>query len=130
MNSILDFSKMEAGKMQLEETEFDLGQLLEDIADLQHPVATKKGVDVILDPCDGSIFKFSLVKGDRSKLKQILGNLLSNAVKFTSQGHISIRCHARKLSLENSIIASNRNSLLNRLGKSLIGLEVVYVIFI
>ncbi|XP_057517813.1 histidine kinase CKI1 [Amaranthus tricolor] len=115
VNSILDFSKMEAGKMQLEETEFDLGQLLEDIADLQHPVATKKGVDVILDPCDGSIFKFSLVKGDRSKLKQILGNLLSNAVKFTSQGHISIRCHARKLSLENSIIASNRNSLLNRL---------------
>ncbi|KAL2934845.1 Histidine kinase CKI1 [Bienertia sinuspersici] len=117
VNSILDFSKIEAGKMQLEDKEFNLSQLLEDIADLYHPIAMKKMVEVILDPYDGSIFKYSHVRGDRGKIKQILGNLLSNAVKFTSQGHICIRCHAKKPSLENSIIASNRNNLLNRLSR-------------
>ncbi|XP_074312855.1 histidine kinase CKI1-like isoform X2 [Silene latifolia] len=115
VNSILDFGKIEAGKMQLEEGRFNLEQLLEDITDLHHPVALKKGVDVILDPCDGSMLKFSSVIGDRGKLKQILGNLLSNAVKYTPSGHISIRAWAKKPSLENSIIASNKNSLLNRL---------------
>lgn len=119
VNSILDFSKIEAGKMQLEDKEFNLAQLLEDIADLHHPVAMKKGVELILDPYDGSILKFSQVRGDRGKLKQILSNLLSNAVKFTSKGYICIRCHARKPSLENSIIASNKNNLLNRLGEML-----------
>uniref|UniRef100_A0A803M7I9 histidine kinase n=1 Tax=Chenopodium quinoa TaxID=63459 RepID=A0A803M7I9_CHEQI len=117
VNSILDFSKIEAGKMKLEENEFSLAQLLEDVADLHHPVAMKKGVEVILDPCDGSIFKHSQVRGDRGKLKQILGNLLSNAVKFTSQGNICIKCQAKKLSFETTIIASNRNNLLNRLSR-------------
>jgi len=101
--------------MQLDETEFNLAQLLEEVADLYHPIAMKKGVDVILDPCDGSVIKFSHVKGDRAKLKQILTNLLSNAVKFTSEGYISIRAWAKQPSLENSIIASNKNSRLNRL---------------
>ncbi|KAH9623924.1 hypothetical protein KSS87_004564 [Heliosperma pusillum] len=117
VNSILDFSKIEAGKMQLEEGGFNLEQLVEDITDLHHPVALKKGVDVILDPCDGSIVKFSSVIGDRGKLKQILGNLLSNAVKYTPSGHISIRAWAKKPSLENSIIASNKNSLLSCLSQ-------------
>lgn len=42
LNSILDMSKIEAGKMQLEEEEFDLAQLLEDVVDLYHPVAMRK----------------------------------------------------------------------------------------
>ncbi|XP_021768602.1 histidine kinase CKI1-like [Chenopodium quinoa] len=110
VNSILDYSKIEAGKMQLDENEFNLAQLLEDDADLHHPVAMKKGVEVILDPCDGSIFKYSLVRGDRGKLKQILGNLLSNAIKFTSQGSICIKCQAKKPSFENPIVTSDRLS--------------------
>ncbi|GMH02311.1 hypothetical protein Nepgr_004150 [Nepenthes gracilis] len=107
LNSILDMSKVEAGKMQLDEEEFNLSQLLEDVADLYHPVGMKRGVDVVLDFCDGSALKFSHVKGDRGKLKQILCNLLSNAVKFTSEGHISIRAWAQKPTIENSIIANN-----------------------
>ncbi|KAG6704107.1 hypothetical protein I3842_07G119900, partial [Carya illinoinensis] len=91
LNSILDTSKIEAGKMLLEEEEFDLARLLEDAVDLYHPVGMRKGVDVVLDPYDGSILKFSQVKGDRGKLKQILCNLLSNAVKFTSEGHVTVR---------------------------------------
>ncbi|GMH19312.1 hypothetical protein Nepgr_021153 [Nepenthes gracilis] len=97
LNSILDMSKVEAGKMQLDEEEFNLSQLLEDIADLYHPVGMKRGVDVVLDFCDGSALKFS----------HILCNLLSNAVKFTSEGHISIRVWAQKPTIENSIIANN-----------------------
>ncbi|GMH19129.1 hypothetical protein Nepgr_020970 [Nepenthes gracilis] len=109
LNSILDMSKVEAGKMQLDEEEFNLSQLLEDMAYLYHPVGMKRGVDVVLDFCDGSALKFSHVKGDRGKLKQILCNLLSNAVKFTSEGHISIRAWAQKPTIENSIIANNLN---------------------
>ncbi|XP_034904046.1 histidine kinase CKI1 [Populus alba] len=111
LNSILDTSKIEAGKMQLEEEEFDLAKLLEDAVDLYHPVGMKKGVDVVLDPYDGSILKHSRVKGDRGKLKQVLCNLLSNAVKFTFEGHVSVRAWTQKPSLENKIIASNQNGL-------------------
>ncbi|KAJ6675000.1 TWO-COMPONENT HISTIDINE KINASE [Salix viminalis] len=114
LNSILDTSKIEAGKMQLEEEEFDLAKLLEDTVDLYHPVGMKKGVDVVLDPYDGSILRHSRVKGDRGKLKQILCNLLSNAVKFTSDGHVSVRAWTQKPSLENKIIASNQNGLWRR----------------
>ncbi|KAK4493552.1 hypothetical protein RD792_017922 [Penstemon davidsonii] len=109
LNSILDTSKIEAGKMQLIEEEFDLEQLLEDVVDLYHPVGMKKGIDVILDPYNGSITKSSRVKGDRGKLKQILCNLLSNAVKFTSEGHVTVRAWSRKPTLENELIVSNGN---------------------
>ncbi|XP_059650720.1 histidine kinase CKI1-like [Cornus florida] len=113
LNSILDTSKIEAGKMQLEEEEFDLAQFLEDAVDLHYPVGMKKGVDLVLDPCDGSISKSALVKGDRGKLKQILCNLLSNAVKFTSEGHVTVRAWAKKPSFKNSILDSNRKSSLS-----------------
>ncbi|EEF33245.1 histidine kinase 1 plant, putative [Ricinus communis] len=111
LNSVLDTSKIEAGKMQVELEEFDLANLLEDVVDLFHAVGMKKGLDIILDPCDGSILKFSNVKGDRGKLKQVLCNLLGNAVKFTSEGHVSVRVWAQKASMENMIIASNPKEL-------------------
>ncbi|KAL6523199.1 hypothetical protein OROGR_016802 [Orobanche gracilis] len=110
LNSILDASKIESGKMQLEEEEFDVEQLLEDVVDLFHPVGNKKGVDVILDPYDGSIAKnCRRVRGDRGKLKQILSNLLSNAVKFTSEGHVVVRAWVRKPSFRNA--SSRFNSM-------------------
>ncbi|MED6118898.1 hypothetical protein PIB30_007061 [Stylosanthes scabra] len=108
VNSILDTSKIEAGKMQLEEEEFDLSILLEDVVDLYYPMASNKGVDLILDPCDGSIIRYSRVKGDRGRLKQVLCNLLSNAVKFTNEGHIAVRARAQKpTSLHNSLMGSS-----------------------
>ncbi|KAF7804918.1 histidine kinase CKI1 [Senna tora] len=111
LNSILDLSKIEAGKMQLEEEEFDLSQLIEDVVDLYHPLAMEKGVDLILDPCDVSVVRYSSVKGDRGKLKQVLLNLLSNAVKFTDEGHIVVRAWGQKPSFHNSVTsASNRHS--------------------
>ncbi|KAL3653349.1 hypothetical protein CASFOL_003030 [Castilleja foliolosa] len=123
LNSILDTSKIESGKMQLEEEEFDIEKLLEDTVDLFHPVGMKKGVDVILDPCDGSVMKSSCVKGDRGKLKQILSNLLSNAVKFTSDGHVVVRTWARKPSLRN---ASDRYNSMSNIFCSLFKIEKMY----
>lgn len=107
LNSILDTTKIEAGKMQLMQEDFDMEQLLEDVVDLFHPVGMKKGVDVILDPSDSSITKYSCVNGDRGKLKQILTNLVSNAVKFTSEGYVIIRASARKPRLGNEILSKN-----------------------
>ncbi|XVF22098.1 hypothetical protein REPUB_Repub12eG0144600 [Reevesia pubescens] len=115
LNSILDTSKIEAGMMNLDEKEFNLAELLEHVVDLYHPVGMKNGVDVVLDPCDGSIIKFSQVKGDRGKLMQILSNVLSNAVKFTPRGHVSLRAWAQKPNLETAILASGQNGLHNYL---------------
>lgn len=110
LNCILDTSKIEAGKMQLEEEEFNVEKLLEDVVDLYHPTAMKKGVDVILDPCDGSVSTLCMARGDRSKLKQILSNLLSNAVKFTSEGHVAVRAWARKANLKNEVLGSSQSN--------------------
>ncbi|XP_047326070.1 histidine kinase CKI1-like [Impatiens glandulifera] len=96
LNPIMNISKIEAGKIELEEEVFNMANLLEEVVDLYHPTGMKKGVDVILDPCDGSISRLDhLVRGDRTKLKQILWNLLNNAVKFTSEGHIVVRAWAK-----------------------------------
>ncbi|XP_022719520.1 histidine kinase CKI1-like [Durio zibethinus] len=119
LNSVLKMSKIEAGKMDLEEEEFNLAQLLEDVVDMFYPLGIKKGVDVVLDPCDGSICKLPMVRGDRVKLKQILCNLLSNAIKYTSEGHVSVRAGVKKRSFEKQIIASNGNVVLKCLSQML-----------
>ncbi|CAI9300417.1 unnamed protein product [Lactuca saligna] len=100
LNSILDTSKIEAGKMELEEKEFDLTKVVEGVVELFYPVGLKKGVDVILDLQDASLTKYSHhVKGDEGRLKQILSNLLNNAIKFTSEGNVSVRAWSRKRGL-------------------------------
>ncbi|XP_009142537.1 histidine kinase CKI1 [Brassica rapa] len=107
LNSVLDMSKIESGKMLLEEEEFNLAKLLEDVVDFFHPMAMKKKVDVVLDLHDGSILKSSNVRGDSGKLKQILNNLVSNAVKFTVEGHISIRAWAQKPGPKSSVVLAS-----------------------
>ncbi|KAK2639169.1 hypothetical protein Ddye_026964 [Dipteronia dyeriana] len=118
LNSVLEMSKIEAGKMELQVEDFNLAQLLEEVVDMFYVVAIKKGVDVVLDPSDGSIMGICLVRGDRVKLKQILCNLLSNAIKFTSEGHVSVRAVVKKKSFEKEIIASNRNVISKCLSSS------------
>ncbi|KAF9607274.1 hypothetical protein IFM89_033481 [Coptis chinensis] len=106
LNSVLDTSKIEAGKMQLIEQDFNLAQILEESANLYYAVAKDKGIDLVLDPCDGSVLKHSLVNGDRGKLKQVLNNLLHNAIKFTSEGHIAVRAWVQKSSAKDSVLVS------------------------
>jgi signal transduction histidine kinase len=88
INDILDYSKIEAGKLDLETNELDLEELVGYVATFVGAQAYKKGLEVVAgvspqlqDP----------VMGDAGRLRQVLMNLASNAVKFTEQGEIVIR---------------------------------------
>ena len=88
---ILDFSRLEAGKVEIERRDFALAVMVRETAALFEPAAHDKGVavGVRLDPaCEG------LVTGDPTRIRQILTNLLSNALKFTEAGWIEVRVDA------------------------------------
>ncbi len=87
INDILDLSKIESGHLSLEITDFDLRELLEDLAELQAVTAGRKGIELVLD-MDPMLP--TAVQGDPHRLRQVIGNLLSNAIKFTPKGEINI----------------------------------------
>lgn len=121
LNSVLDTCKIEAGKMQPEEVEFDICQVLEESTDIFHIVGLNKGLEVIWDPCDYSIFTSTIVRGDCQRLKQIIDNLLSNAVKFTSEGHVVLRAWARKPSFKKIEVSSRKGYNLRNVLNPLLG---------
>ncbi len=94
VSAILDFSKIDAGKLEIEEVDFDITQLVCDVAETVEQVAHKKGVEVVLDIAD---IEHSYVKSDPVRLRQILGNLTSNALKFTKEGEIRIQAKTEVL---------------------------------
>ena len=89
INDVLDFSKLDARKLKLEEVEFDLRQELEQLTKTMALKAQEKGLELILDLRG---IEQANVKGDPSRLRQIVNNLVSNAIKFTEEGEILIRC--------------------------------------
>jgi len=89
INDLLDISKIEAGKLQLENIEFDIKQVTEDAITFQNIKAKEKGIELILE--NDSAISESLL-GDPFRLNQILLNLLTNALKFTEKGSILLRC--------------------------------------
>jgi PAS domain S-box-containing protein len=93
INDILDLSKIEAGKIMLERSEFSLKQSINDITLMQKSSAFEKGLRLTVD-VDGDIP--AVLSGDQLRIKQILLNLLSNAVKFTSQGTIAVSAQLRE----------------------------------
>lgn len=87
LNDILDYSKMEAGKLQIVQEPFRLTQIIEDVTGLFTITAEQKDVELIVD------FPYThdpMFIGDSMRLSQILSNLLGNAVKFTEQGHVKL----------------------------------------
>lgn len=87
LNDILDISKVEAGKLNLEQIPFDLRGLIEECATLHTQQARIKGIDLIAET--GMDFP-SRFLGDPTRIRQILNNLLSNAIKFTDSGSVRI----------------------------------------
>lgn len=85
INDVLDFSKIEAGKLVLEEMDFDLTNTLQDVIKGFRYGVEQKGLKLHLNI--KSSFP-TYVKGDPSRLRQILSNLIGNAQKFTLKGHI------------------------------------------
>ncbi|MBE0650453.1 MAG: response regulator [Bacteroidales bacterium] len=91
INDILDISKIEAGKLELEEIEFSLRDVIERVFKITMVHVMNKDVELVVD-IDPDIP--DIIIGDPLRLRQVLTNLLSNAAKFTEKGHI-------KLSIEN-----------------------------
>lgn len=87
LNDILDYSKLEAGKVQLEEIPFSPNRVLEDVLRLFQIPASSKGIK-LSGTADDGIPDWLL--GDPLRLKQILSNLVSNGLKFTNEGTVSV----------------------------------------
>jgi CheY-like chemotaxis protein/anti-sigma regulatory factor (Ser/Thr protein kinase) len=86
INSILDLSKIEAGKMELQLEEFSVSGIVDDIRAVIQPLAEKNGNRLEVD-CDASV---GTIHSDLTKVRQVLFNLLSNACKFTEKGTVRL----------------------------------------
>ncbi|MBW4706873.1 response regulator [Roseobacter sp. YSTF-M11] len=88
INDVLDYSKIEAERLDLHPEPFDLEQSILEIIMLLQSTAKDKGLDLILDY---DLMLPSRFVGDPGRMRQILTNLLGNAVKFTQQGHVTVK---------------------------------------
>lgn len=88
INDVLDMSKIEAGRITLNENGFDLYQLLDSIESMLHLRAEAKGLQLLFDYAD-ALPRY--IKVDDSKLRQVLINLIGNAIKFTQTGGVVLR---------------------------------------
>ncbi len=93
INDLLDYSKIAAGKLELENREFSLDRLLKDTFAIHLARINEKGLKLIVN-VTGDVPE--RVVGDELRLGQILNNLLSNATKFTSKGHIGVELSANR----------------------------------
>ncbi|MDR3601537.1 MAG: PAS domain S-box protein [Desulfosporosinus sp.] len=101
INNILDYSKIEAGKMMIEKIPFNIHKLVYGIVSLFSPKAHEKGIRIVSYiergvPCG--------VLGDPGRLRQVLNNLISNAVKFTEKGEVAVKVRVLKESKEKALL--------------------------
>ena len=94
INDILDFSKVDAGKLELELLDFNLPMMIGEFSEAMAFQANAKGLEIILDLRGITV---NNVKGDPSRIRQILTNLVGNAIKFTEQGEIVIKVELQTL---------------------------------
>jgi len=97
INDILDISKVESGKMELEKIPFSISELLENCRTLIMPKAVEKGISLRFHT-EPSLEKMPL--GDSTRLRQVFVNLLSNAVKFTNTGTVSFFYAIKDISIK------------------------------
>ena len=90
INDILDFSKIESGKLELENEPLNLLATIEEACDIGAPRAREKGLELLVDMGDELP---GWVRGDVTRLRQILLNLVNNAVKFTEKGQVVVSAH-------------------------------------
>ncbi|HPD83707.1 MAG TPA: ATP-binding protein [Alphaproteobacteria bacterium] len=98
LNDILDFEKIEQGKMALENISFDLHQLIQGVATLMNGHAVQKNIELRIKIGE-NLPQF--VKGDPTRLRQVLLNLTGNSVKFTNEGHVTITAELMDENIEN-----------------------------
>jgi signal transduction histidine kinase/DNA-binding response OmpR family regulator len=88
INDVLDFSKIEAGKIDIEETDFNLHELLEATLRSLALKADEKRLELLLETTRQAP---EFLRGDTTRLRQVLTNLIGNAIKFTSQGEVGLK---------------------------------------
>jgi signal transduction histidine kinase/CheY-like chemotaxis protein len=88
INDVLDYSKIEAEKLTLKKTAFDLERCIHDVVTLLSPGAADKGLEIAVDY---DLFMPARFLGDAGRIRQVLTNLVGNAIKFTERGHLAIR---------------------------------------
>ncbi|BBM99408.1 protein MpCache1 [Marchantia polymorpha subsp. ruderalis] len=88
LNNILDLSKVESGKLVLEEADFDLRRELEGLVDMFSVQCDDHSVEIVLELADDIP---RLLRGDSARTVQIFANLIANSIKFTSSGHVLVR---------------------------------------
>jgi PAS domain S-box-containing protein len=92
INDILDFSKIESGRLEIEREAFGLRECIEGTLDLLAPQFAAKRLDLLYEIADGVPGQ---VRGDATRLRQIIVNLLGNAVKFTEKGEVVLSVRAQ-----------------------------------
>lgn len=108
VNDVLDLSKIEAGKMDLEYRKFNLRDMLINICDFFKVTAQKKGIALNIQLTDELP---TYIEMDEVRLRQVLNNLLSNALKFTAEGSIDLIAYPNRPSHESSTASSGRTSI-------------------
>jgi hypothetical protein len=88
VDNILDLSRMEAGRFNLDEVDFRVAEVVEGVVARLSPQARAKGLDIRLELAEGLP---AVLRGDPGRLRQVLHNLVDNAVKFTAAGSILVR---------------------------------------
>jgi len=101
VNDLLDLSKINAGKVELEALPFDLLQVMEECTTLFAGAAAEKGVELIVCPPPPTCRRLI---GDSLRFRQILMNLVGNAVKFTAQGEVLVKADAEHLGADSAMI--------------------------
>jgi CheY-like chemotaxis protein len=94
INDILDVSKLEAGKVELEEIDFSLATVVEDVVELLSPKGAEKGLEIAAFVDEGARRDF---RGDPTRLRQVVLNLTSNALKFTEEGYVAVEVTSTSL---------------------------------
>ncbi|KAF9303493.1 histidine kinase osmosensor, partial [Mortierella antarctica] len=89
IDDLLDFSKLEADKVTLEASPFDLEEVFDEVENIVESLATQRSLELAFLKDDNVP---DMVIGDCNRLKQILLNLVGNAIKFTHSGHVIVRC--------------------------------------
>ena len=92
INDILDFSKIEAGRLDLEELDFEVRPLLDQVGHMLAQTARARGLDLVVS-CHPAVP--AVLRGDPTRLAQVVTNLVSNAVKFTERGGVIVRATTR-----------------------------------
>lgn len=94
INDILDFSKIDANEMRLESIDFDIRRTLEETVVSFAKAADEKSLEIAVDVAD---IPFTYVKGDPTRVRQVIVNLLGNAIKFTAEGGVLVKAGFREV---------------------------------